>query len=74
MLSATAACVFPTMLRSITSDARSLTAYNSSVPVESLQVALRWWAVGVPLVLVYFYVLFRLHRGKIPAARASEGY
>ena len=74
MLTATAACVFPAMLRSITNDAWSLTAYNSSVPVESLRIALRWWAIGLPLVLLYFYVLFRLHRGKVPAARAGEGY
>jgi cytochrome d ubiquinol oxidase subunit II len=74
MLSATAACVFPAMLRSITSDARSLTAYNSSVPAESLHVALRWWAIGLPLVLVYFCVLFRLHRGKTPASFDGEGY
>jgi cytochrome bd ubiquinol oxidase subunit II len=74
MLTATAACVFPEMLRSITNDAWSLTAYNSSVPVESLRIALRWWAIGVPLVLLYFYVLFRLHRGKVPAPRADEGY
>jgi cytochrome d ubiquinol oxidase subunit II len=74
MLTATAACVFPAMLRSITNDAWSLTAYNSSVPVESLRMALRWWAIGVPLVLLYFYVIFRLHRGKVPGTRAGEGY
>lgn len=74
MLTATATCVFPSMLRSITNDAWSLTAYNSIVPVESLQTALRWWALGLPLVLLYFFVLFRLHRGKIVAPRPGEGY
>jgi cytochrome bd ubiquinol oxidase subunit II len=74
MLTATAACMFPAMLRSITNEAWSLTAYNSSVPVASLQVALRWGAIGLPLVLLYFYVLFRLHRGKVPAPRQGEGY
>jgi cytochrome bd ubiquinol oxidase subunit II len=74
MLTATAACVFPAMLRSITNDTWSLTAYNSSVPVESLRIALRWWAIGLPLALMYFYVLFRLHRGKVAATRAGEGY
>jgi cytochrome bd-type quinol oxidase subunit 2 len=62
------------MLRSITNDAWSLTAYNSSVAVESLRIALRWWAIGVPLVLLYFYVLFRLHRGKVSVPGADEGY
>jgi cytochrome d ubiquinol oxidase subunit II len=73
MLTATAACVFPAMLRSITNDGWSLTAYNSSVPIASLRIALRWWAIGLPLVLLYFYVLFRLHRGKT-APHAGEGY
>jgi cytochrome d ubiquinol oxidase subunit II len=74
MLAATAACLFPTMLRSITSDAWSLTADNSSAPVESLQIALRWWAIGVPLVVLYFYVLFRVHRGKVFVPPAGDGY
>jgi hypothetical protein len=37
-------------------------------------VALRWCAIGVPLVLLYFYVLFRLHRGNVRAPLAGEGY
>jgi cytochrome d ubiquinol oxidase subunit II len=74
MLTATAACMFPVMLRSILDDTRSLTAWNSSVPVKSLQVAIGWWMVGFPLVLLYFYTVFRLHRGKAVAARGHEGY
>jgi cytochrome d ubiquinol oxidase subunit II len=73
-LAATATCVFPGMLRSIADDRWSLTAYNSSVPVESLQIALRWWVIGLPLVLCYFSLLFQLHRGKIHAPGAGEGY
>ncbi|MEO8678987.1 MAG: cytochrome d ubiquinol oxidase subunit II [Vicinamibacterales bacterium] len=74
MLAATAACVFPVMLRSITDERWSLTAYNSSVPAESLQLALRWWAVAFPLALLYFYTLFRIHRGKAVAATGNDGY
>jgi cytochrome d ubiquinol oxidase subunit II len=74
MLAATAACVFPVMLRSITDERWSLTVYNSSVPVESLQIALRWWVVAFPLALAYFYTLFRIHRGKAVAATGNDGY
>jgi cytochrome d ubiquinol oxidase subunit II len=74
MLAATAACVFPVMLRSIEDDTRSLTAWNSSVPVESLHIAIRWWAIGFPLALLYLYTIFRLHRGKAVAAQGHEGY
>jgi cytochrome d ubiquinol oxidase subunit II len=74
MLAATAACVFPAMLSSSDDPARSLTVYNSSVPVESLRIALRWWIVGFPLVLLYFSILFRLHRGKVKAPHSGAGY
>lgn len=74
MLAATAACMFPVMLRSVTDPAWSLTAYNSSVPTEGLWIALRWWGLGLPLAVFYFYVVFRLHRGKAVAATGHDGY
>ena len=74
MLAATAACVFPVMLRSVLNEQWSLTAYNSSVPEASLVTGLRWWIVAFPLALFYFYVLFRLHRGKVVGATGNDGY
>ena len=74
MLTATAACVFPVMLRSIGADGGSLTAYNASVPRTSLVIALRWWVVGAPLAVAYFVLLFRLHRGKVTAPHGRDGY
>ena len=74
MLAATAACVFPVMLRAIGDDSASLTAYNASVPVASLATAIRWWAIGFPLAVAYFVILFRLHRGKVVAPHGREGY
>jgi cytochrome bd ubiquinol oxidase subunit II len=67
MLGATAACLFPVLLRSIDDASRSLTVYNSSVPAASLRIAIRWWLLGIPLVVVYFATVFRLHRGKAQA-------
>ena len=40
-------------------------AYSASAPGVSLRIALRWWVLGVPLVVLYFGVIFRLHRGKV---------
>lgn len=74
MLAATATCIFPVMLRSIDDEARSLTAYNASVPVGSLRIAFAWWIVGFPLAVFYFVTLFRIHRGKAVAASGREGY
>jgi cytochrome d ubiquinol oxidase subunit II len=74
LLAATAACVFPVMLRAIDDGARSLDAYNSSVSIRSLEIALAWWVVGFPLAILYFVALFRIHRGKAVAAGGREGY
>ena len=74
MLAATAACVFPVMLRAIGGGGASLTAYNASVPTASLVTATGWWVVGFPLAVAYFVILFRLHRGKVVAPQGREGY
>lgn len=74
MLVATAASLFPVLLRSITDPALSLTAQNSGATAAGLGTALRWWLVGFPLVIAYFVLLFRLHRGRAVAAADGEGY
>jgi cytochrome d ubiquinol oxidase subunit II len=74
MLAATAACLFPVMLRAIDDESRSLTAYNSSVPEASLRVALGWWSIGLPLAVLYFVLLFRIHRGTAVGASGRHGY
>jgi cytochrome bd-type quinol oxidase subunit 2 len=62
------------MLRAIDQDGASLTVHNASVPATSLVTALGWWVIGAPLAIVYFVMLFRLHRGKLAAAHGREGY
>jgi cytochrome bd ubiquinol oxidase subunit II len=74
MLAATAACVFPVMLRSDGGEGQSLTAYNASVPIASLRIAFTWWIVGFPLAVLYLITLFRTHRGKAAAATGRDGY
>lgn len=74
MLAATAASIFPVMLRAIDDESRSLTVYSASVPDSSLRIALAWWIIGFPIAILYFVVLFRIHRGKAIAASAREGY
>ena len=71
---ATAACVFPVMLRATPDVLLSLTARNSGGDPAGLRTALGWFAVGFPLALLYFAVVFRLHRGKAVAAAEGEGY
>ncbi|MBZ0088796.1 MAG: cytochrome d ubiquinol oxidase subunit II [Thermoanaerobaculia bacterium] len=74
ILAATAAAIFPTMLKSATDPALSLTALNSAASATSLSRGLWWWPVGLVLAIVYVAFLFRFHRGKIQAAAEGEGY
>lgn len=74
VLAATAASVYPTMIRSATDPALSLTALNSAAAERSLRLGLLWWPAGFVLAVVYVAVLFRLHRGKAQAAAEGEGY
>jgi len=74
LLAATAACVFPVMLKSTLNPAWSLTAYNTATSKEGLIAGLKWWVVGFPIAVTYFVILFRLHRGKVRASPDVEGY
>ncbi len=74
LLVATAACVFPVMLRSSLNTSWSLTAYNSAVGKSGLYAGLKWWLLGFPIAVGYVIFLFRLHRGKVKAATDGEGY
>jgi cytochrome d ubiquinol oxidase subunit II len=74
LLGATAAAMFPVMLRAIPDAAYSISARAAGNDAAGLAVALRWWAVGFPLAAAYLTVLFRLHRGPAAAAGDGEGY
>lgn len=74
LLAATAVSVFPVMLRSASDPALSITAHQASNSPEGLKVALGWWSIGIPLVIVYFVIQFKIHAGKVSAPREGEGY
>ena len=74
MLVATAACLFPVLVRALPDATRSLTAYNAGATAAGLRTALGWWMVGFPIAVAYFAVLFRIHRGKAVAAADGQGY
>ncbi|HLO67419.1 MAG TPA: cytochrome d ubiquinol oxidase subunit II [Holophaga sp.] len=67
ILAATAACLFPVMLRSTLDPAWSLTAYNASAGPYALKAGMRWWLAAFPLALGYFAWLGWVHRGKVEA-------
>jgi cytochrome d ubiquinol oxidase subunit II len=74
LLAASAACVYPVMLRSTLDPAFDLTALNASVGGQGLRTGLVWWLLGFPIALGYLAFLFRFHRGKVKAAGEGEGY
>jgi cytochrome d ubiquinol oxidase subunit II len=74
LLAATAACVFPVMLKSSLDAAWSLTAYNTAVSPHGLRTGAKWWFLGFPIALLYFVFLFKIHRGKVKTAADGEGY
>lgn len=74
LLVATAACLYPVLLRSLGPPSLSITAQAGGSSPAGLRTALGWWGIGFPLAVGYFVVLFRIHRGKAVAAREGEGY
>jgi cytochrome d ubiquinol oxidase subunit II len=74
VLGATAASLYPTLIRAATDPSRSLTALNAAAARGSLAAGLYWWPVGFVLAVAYFALLFRLHRGRAIAAGEGEGY
>lgn len=74
LLGATAALLFPDLLRATTGDHLSITAYNGSSAPSSLRIALGWWVIAAPLAVTYFVILFRMHRGKATVPDEGEGY
>jgi len=74
LLAASAACVYPVMLKSTLDPAFDLTALNASVGGHGLRTGLVWWLMGFPIAIAYVVFLFRFHRGKVKAAAEGEGY
>ncbi|MBK9795272.1 MAG: cytochrome d ubiquinol oxidase subunit II [Holophagaceae bacterium] len=74
LLAATAANVYPVMLRSTLAPAYDLTALNASVGGHGLRTGLVWWLIGFPIAIGYVLFLFRFHRGKVRAPEEGEGY
>jgi cytochrome bd ubiquinol oxidase subunit II len=74
ILGATAATVFPVMLRSTLDPAFNLTAFNASVSQAGLNAGAIWWFVGIVPAIGYTVVVFWLHRGKARSPADGEGY
>ena len=74
LLAATAAGLYPVLLRSIGDPTLSLTAHGTATAASSLRIAFAWWAIAFPLAILYYVIVARLHRGKVQVPAEGEGY
>ena len=74
LLGATAASLYPTMIRAAGDPRFSLTARNSAAARDSLTAGLFWWPAGFVIAIAWFALLFRIHRGRAPVGGEGEGY
>ena len=74
ILAATAAGMWPVMLRATGDPAVAITAHAAATSPAGLRAALGWWVFAFPLAIGYLAILFRVHRGKAVAAADGEGY
>lgn len=65
LLVASAAALFPTILRSTVAPAYDVTAYNGATGHHGLAVGLTWWIPALLLAIGYFTYLFRSFAGKV---------
>jgi cytochrome bd ubiquinol oxidase subunit II len=70
---ATAASVYPIMLRSTGDAALSLTAQTAAGDAGGLRTAFGWLLLATPLLLIYLAIVWRMYRGKVSAGGA-DGY
>jgi cytochrome d ubiquinol oxidase subunit II len=73
LLGATAASVFPIMLRAVPDPTLSITAYAAANDEAGLRAALGWWSLGFPIAIAWLVLLLRLHRGRVTVA-SGPGY
>ena len=74
ILGATAASLYPVLLRGRV-PSLSLTAQEAANDPHGLTVAITWYAVGLPLALLYFGIVSWVHRGRARATPEGEsGY
>jgi cytochrome d ubiquinol oxidase subunit II len=74
VMAATAAGLFPVMLRSAGSPELSITAHAAAVAPQSLKKGLVWWLPTLPLVFLWFSIVYRADRGKttLPAEEPAH--
>jgi len=74
MLAGVAFALHPQVLPASTSDAYSLTIYNTAAGPYSLRYGVYWWSAGMLAAIAYFVLVYRMFRGKVRVDAGDHGY
>jgi cytochrome bd ubiquinol oxidase subunit II len=74
MLAGVGLALYPRVLPASTSDAYSLTIYNTASGEYSLRYGVYWWSIGMLVAIGYFVLVYRMFRGKVRLDAGDHGY
>jgi cytochrome bd ubiquinol oxidase subunit II len=64
--------LYPRLLIATKEPALSLTVYNAAAPAYGLQVGLLWFGIGLSLVLIYTFYVYRCFWGTVTLSEENE--
>jgi cytochrome d ubiquinol oxidase subunit II len=74
LLGTGAATIFPIVLYSTLKPEDSLTVYNTSASLKSLELALLWWPIALVMAFTYFWFTVRHYSGKVKVSTDNQGF
>jgi cytochrome bd ubiquinol oxidase subunit II len=74
MMVGAAAGLFPRLLPSSVDPARDITVEKAISGAYALRVGLVWWAIGMALAFAYFFIIYRMFRGKVSLESGGYGH
>ena len=74
MLAGAAFALYPRVLPASTSDAYSLTIYNTASGEYSQRYGIYWWSAGMLVAIGYFVLVYWMFRGKVRSDAGDHGY
>lgn len=73
MLVGVAVALYPRLLPSSEDPELDITVSKAIAGPYTVRVGLWWWAFGICFALTYFFVMYRMFRGKITATTDAHG-
>jgi cytochrome bd ubiquinol oxidase subunit II len=74
MLVGAAVALYPRLLPSSNDSANDITIQKAISGPHTLHVGLMWWGFGMCLATMYFVVVYRMFRGKVPLESSGYGH